>query len=126
LVRDEIILSRTILFESLSWLRPSSSPSSPALGICPRSHCVLAKAMESERTQIRLAERCALDKTTMVVTGDELERSGLAERRPSPTDRRARIIARSRPATIDARAGRSTARGPKRPFRRAEKPCRSP
>ncbi len=29
----------------------------------------------------------------MVVTVDELERLGLAERRPSPTDRRARIIA---------------------------------
>ena len=63
------------------------------LGISPRSHCVLSQAMESEQTQIRLAERCALDKTTMVVTVDELERSGLAERRPSPTDRRARIIA---------------------------------
>ena len=30
----------------------------------------------------------------MVVTMDELERAGLAERRPSSTDRRARIIAR--------------------------------
>ena len=29
----------------------------------------------------------------MVVTMDALERDGLAERRPSPTDRRARIIA---------------------------------
>jgi DNA-binding MarR family transcriptional regulator len=29
----------------------------------------------------------------MVVTVDELEKAGLAERRPSPTDRRARIIA---------------------------------
>ena len=29
----------------------------------------------------------------MVVTIDELERAGLAERRPSPTDRRARIVA---------------------------------
>ena len=29
----------------------------------------------------------------MVVTMDALERAGLAERRPSPTDRRARIIA---------------------------------
>jgi MarR family transcriptional regulator, transcriptional regulator for hemolysin len=63
------------------------------LGITPRSHYVLARALESEQTQIRLAERCALDKTTMVVTMDELERAGLAERRPSPTDRRARIIA---------------------------------
>jgi DNA-binding MarR family transcriptional regulator len=34
-----------------------------------------------------------LDKTTMVVTIDELERAGLAERRLSPDDRRARIIA---------------------------------
>jgi DNA-binding MarR family transcriptional regulator len=62
------------------------------LGISPRSHCVLSKALEGEQTQIRLAERCAMDKTTMVVTVDELERLGLAERRPSPTDRRARII----------------------------------
>jgi MarR family transcriptional regulator for hemolysin len=28
----------------------------------------------------------------MVVTMDELEKAGLAERRPSPTDRRARIV----------------------------------
>jgi DNA-binding MarR family transcriptional regulator len=63
------------------------------LGITPRSHCVLTHALQGDQTQIRLAERCALDKTTMVVTVDELERRGLAERRPSPTDRRARIIA---------------------------------
>ena len=63
------------------------------LGISPRSHCVLTHALEGDQTQIRLAERCAMDKTTMVVTVDELERLGLAERRPSPTDRRARIIA---------------------------------
>jgi MarR family transcriptional regulator for hemolysin len=34
-----------------------------------------------------------LDKTTMVVTLDDLEAAGLAERRPSPHDRRARVIA---------------------------------
>ena len=62
------------------------------LGISPRSHCVLSHALEGDQTQVRLAERCAMDKTTMVVTVDELERLGLAERRPSPTDRRARII----------------------------------
>jgi DNA-binding MarR family transcriptional regulator len=33
-----------------------------------------------------------LDKTTMVVTIDELERAGLAKRRPAATDRRARVI----------------------------------
>src|SRR5262245_19320162 len=62
------------------------------IGITPRSHCVLVHALEGDQTQIMLAERCALDKTTMVVTVDELEKAGLAERRPSPTDRRARII----------------------------------
>jgi MarR family transcriptional regulator, transcriptional regulator for hemolysin len=62
------------------------------IGITPRAYCVLCKAGTGELTQIQLAERCGLDKTTMVVTVDELERAGLAERRPSPTDRRARII----------------------------------
>jgi MarR family transcriptional regulator, transcriptional regulator for hemolysin len=62
------------------------------IGITPREHCVLATAMTGEMTQIRLAELCALDKTTMVATIDELERAGLAERRPSSADRRVRII----------------------------------
>jgi MarR family transcriptional regulator, transcriptional regulator for hemolysin len=63
------------------------------IGITPREYCVLYHAMEAERTQIQLAEISDLDKTTMVVTVDELERAGLAERRPSSTDRRARIVA---------------------------------
>jgi MarR family transcriptional regulator for hemolysin len=62
------------------------------LGISPRAHCVLSKAMAGGQTQSRLAELAALDKTTMVVTVDELERAGLAVRRTSSTDRRARII----------------------------------
>lgn len=63
------------------------------LGISPRGRCVLAAATAAELTQTELAERCHLDKTTMVVTMDTLERAGLAERRTSATDRRARIIA---------------------------------
>ncbi|MEA2972601.1 MAG: MarR family transcriptional regulator, transcriptional regulator for hemolysin [Actinomycetota bacterium] len=63
-----------------------------ALGITPRVHCVLSKAMAGELSQIQLAELCGLDKTTMVVTIDELETAGLATRRPSAADRRARII----------------------------------
>lgn len=62
------------------------------VGITPRHHCVLSKAMAGELTQTELAERCDLDKTTMVVTVDELERQGWATRRPSTADRRARII----------------------------------
>ena len=63
------------------------------LGITPRAYCVLFHALESERTQAELAAISDLDKTTMVATMDTLEKAGLAERRPSSTDRRARIIA---------------------------------
>jgi len=63
------------------------------VGISPRAHCVLTHALNGDLTQSQLAELCALDKTTMVVTIDELEQAGLAERRLSPTDRRARLIA---------------------------------
>ena len=64
-----------------------------ALGISPRGYCVLATAVEGDHTQTELAQAVGLDKTTMVVTLDELEAAGLAERRPSKTDRRARVIA---------------------------------
>src|SRR5918996_3768115 len=62
------------------------------LGISPRAHCVLSKAMGGELTQSQLAGLCGLDKTTMVVTIDELEQAGLAERRLSRSGRRAPII----------------------------------
>jgi MarR family transcriptional regulator for hemolysin len=62
------------------------------LGISVRDYCVLMKAAEEERTQIVIAELAALDKTTMVVTLDGLEAAGLAERRVSPSDRRARTV----------------------------------
>jgi MarR family transcriptional regulator, transcriptional regulator for hemolysin len=63
------------------------------IGLAPRDYCVLAHAMGAEYTQIELAKLADLDKTTMLNTMDYLEGEGYAERRPSPTDRRARIIA---------------------------------
>ncbi|MEV4704838.1 MarR family winged helix-turn-helix transcriptional regulator [Actinoplanes sp. NPDC049316] len=63
------------------------------VGLTPRMQCVLVHALEEDRTQIQIAALADLDKTTMVSTVDELERRGLAERRPSAADRRARIIA---------------------------------
>jgi DNA-binding MarR family transcriptional regulator len=62
------------------------------LGLGQRGFCVLSAAIDAEYTQTELAGMIGLDKTTMVVTVDELERKGLAERLPSPTDRRARVI----------------------------------
>jgi MarR family transcriptional regulator, transcriptional regulator for hemolysin len=63
------------------------------IGMTLRGLCVLLHALPGELTQIELAKLSDLDKTTMVVTMDELEEKGLAERRPSASDRRARIIA---------------------------------
>jgi MarR family transcriptional regulator, transcriptional regulator for hemolysin len=62
------------------------------IGLTPRGYCVLSKALAGDYTQIELAKLSDLDKTTMVITLDELESLGYAERRPSPTDRRARIV----------------------------------
>ena len=62
-------------------------------GISPRAHAVLVTAMTGDLTQSDIARVVGLDKTTMVVTVDELEAAGLAERRPSASDRRARVIA---------------------------------
>jgi DNA-binding MarR family transcriptional regulator len=61
-------------------------------GISPRVHAVLAAAMGGEHTQTDLARLVGIDKTTMMVTLDELEAEGLAERRPLSTDRRARVV----------------------------------
>src|SRR5690348_1961303 len=62
------------------------------LGVSARGFHVLKAALAGEHTQTELAAMVGLDKTTMVVAVDELERAGLAERRLSPDDRRARII----------------------------------
>jgi MarR family transcriptional regulator, transcriptional regulator for hemolysin len=62
------------------------------LGLSPRAHCVLSTAIGGEYTQTALAQAVGLDKTTMVVTIDELEAAGLAERRLAAGDRRARIV----------------------------------
>jgi MarR family transcriptional regulator for hemolysin len=62
------------------------------LGVSARGYHVLAAALDGEFTQIELAHLLGLDKTTMVVTIDELEEAGLAERRPSAKDRRARVL----------------------------------
>ncbi|MEU5876648.1 MarR family transcriptional regulator [Spirillospora sp. NPDC047279] len=74
-------------------LRTKMAAALAEIGLTARMHCVLVHALEEERTQIQLAEIGDMDKTTMVVTVDSLEKAGLAERRPSGKDRRARIIA---------------------------------
>jgi len=62
------------------------------LGVSARAYHVLRAALSGDHTRTELAGMIGLDKTTMVVTVDELERAGLAERKLSPSDRRARIV----------------------------------
>ena len=92
--------SAAALATDLCWLLARAShalitESTAALegsGISPREHAVLATAMSADHTQIELARLVGLDKTTMVTTVDALEAGGLAERRASSTDRRARVV----------------------------------
>jgi MarR family transcriptional regulator, transcriptional regulator for hemolysin len=81
------------------------------IGISPREYCVLAHALEGQYTQIELAKLADLDKTTMLNTMDYLERAGYAERTPSPSDRRARIIAVTPTGTALVAAGHEIADG---------------
>jgi MarR family transcriptional regulator for hemolysin len=89
------------LTENLCWLLSRAShvlttEMAAALeetGMSPRAHMVLRAALDGDHTQIELARAVGLDKTTMVATVDHLEGAGWAERRPSPHDRRARVIA---------------------------------
>jgi MarR family transcriptional regulator for hemolysin len=89
------------LADNLSWLLTQAhfnliseiAAAFEPLGVSNRGYHVLATAEAGEFTQKELAERIGLDKTTMVVTVDALEKAGYAERKPSATDRRARIIA---------------------------------
>jgi MarR family transcriptional regulator for hemolysin len=103
------------LAENLSWLLAQANyglaseinASLGPLGISNRNLHVLTTALTGNYTQKDLAELIGLDKTTMVVTIDELEAAGLAERRPSETDRRARVISVTKSGERKVREGRA-------------------
>jgi MarR family transcriptional regulator, transcriptional regulator for hemolysin len=101
------------LAENLSWLLTQAhynlvseiAVAFEPLGVSNRGYHVLATALSGEYTQKELAERIGLDKTTMVVTVDELEKAGLAERQPSSIDRRARVISLTKAGERKVREG---------------------
>lgn len=67
------------------------------LGLNLRDYTVLLAAERASveslsRTQLTLSQFARLDKSTMVVAVDALEKEGLVERQADPTDRRARIV----------------------------------
>jgi len=63
------------------------------LGLHPRHFGVMnIVAAQAGISQQRLHDQTGIDPSSMVAVIDELERMGLAERRPFPDDRRARAI----------------------------------
>lgn len=59
----------------------------------PRGYQVLSIASGNPTcNQAGIAEFLGLDRTVMTYLVDDLEKAGLVERRPDPTDRRARLI----------------------------------
>jgi MarR family transcriptional regulator for hemolysin len=82
------------LLSRANWLQKAEIEAAlMSTGLTTRRHQVLTAALDADHTQTQLANILGLDKTTMMVTLDELERDGLAERRPLPSDRRARLVA---------------------------------
>jgi MarR family transcriptional regulator for hemolysin len=108
--RDRQVIDLSFLLNHASHVLATRMTAAFAeMGLTPRAYCVLSHAMSGEYTQIELAKLSDLDKTTMVITVDELERAGYAERRPSPTDRRARIVAVTPAGAAAAAAGHQVA-----------------
>ena len=73
-----------LLSEAAHALQTEMTRDLAELGVTPRMHCVLYHALDGEFSQIQLADQCALDKTTMVVTMDALEKAGWPSGAPPP------------------------------------------
>ncbi|MEV4189036.1 MarR family transcriptional regulator [Streptosporangium canum] len=62
------------------------------LGLGVRQRVVLNAIVEGAPTQLAIAHKAGLDKSTLIPVLDQLERQELIERRPDPVDRRARVV----------------------------------
>jgi DNA-binding MarR family transcriptional regulator len=81
------------------------------VGISVREYCALWKAGERELTQRELADAAWMDKSTVVTTLDALTERGLAERRPSPADRRVRVVGVTRAGERAVARGHAVVQG---------------
>ena len=89
------------LGDDLGWslavlLRSYRERVTDALGEFPhgnRGYETMAEVLRSTRpSQLALANHLGIDRTVMTYLVDDLEKEGLVERRPNPTDRRQRLI----------------------------------
>ena len=82
-----------------------------SIGLTPALFAVLSFVQERDGTiQQRIGAAMGIDPSTMVALIDELERAGLAKRRPHPKDRRAREVAITPKGRRAVERGRALAR----------------
>jgi DNA-binding MarR family transcriptional regulator len=99
-----------------------------AHGLKARSYSVLALAADDTRpSQRELAEFLRLDPSQVVALVDDLQRRGLVERQPDPTDRRANVVVATdagrelfAQAQADARGAEQRVHGNLTPEQRAQ------
>ncbi|MCF2529115.1 MarR family winged helix-turn-helix transcriptional regulator [Yinghuangia soli] len=63
-----------------------------AVDLTVREQVALTAIAEGAPTQLAIAQKAGLDKSTLIPVLDQLERKKLVERRPDPADRRARVV----------------------------------
>ena len=96
-----------------TWCTAKSRGEFSLLGLRPKEFGSLSVLVsEGAMSQRRLGQRTGLDRTTMVVITDELERKGLVERTRNPEDRvptrfarrpRAAVSSSARPRRLEGR-----------------------
>ena len=80
--------------------------------------CAVLVAIDEQApsSQQDIAQRMGVDRTTMVTLVDELEKLGLAERRPDPRDRRKNVVALTEAGRVTLQAATAAADEAERRF----------
>lgn len=77
---------------------------------------LLVIAEQPLASQLQVATRMGVDRTTMVALIDELEHKRLVERRPDPADRRRNLVVLTRPGAKTTQQGAAAARKAEQAF----------
>lgn len=77
---------------------------------------LLVIAAQPSASQLQIATRMGVDRTSMVSLIDELERKGLVERRPDPDDRRRNVVTLTASGAKTTHSGAAAARKAEQAF----------
>ncbi|GAA1566094.1 MarR family transcriptional regulator [Actinomadura kijaniata] len=88
-LRDDLIL---LLAVTAHVSKETMEEHLATMDLSVREHVVLNAIAEGAPTQLAIARKAGLDKSTLIPVLDQLERKALVERHPDPADRRARVV----------------------------------